>query len=67
MKEKIIEILKDNIMTYQLIDDSDPIQITGFELATDKILALIEYDKIHQTIPYFKMKLIEMVEKFDIK
>jgi hypothetical protein len=45
-REQLIEILKKNIGTYQLCDDSDPINITGFEKSADKILALPLYSEI---------------------
>ena len=37
MKDKIIGILKGELFPVQLVDDSDPIEIVGFDRAADKI------------------------------
>jgi hypothetical protein len=42
MKEKILEILRETINTYQMCNDDDPIQITGIHDATDQIVAYVE-------------------------
>lgn len=56
MKEKILEILrKCNYPDGERDDD---------EMCADEILALFKYEEKHQTIPYFKMKLIKMIEKY---
>lgn len=42
MKDKILEILKKDIDTYQMVNDDDPIMITGTEKAASEIEALIK-------------------------
>ena len=43
MKNKVIEIMKEELSTMQLVDDSDPIEIVGMERAASRIDA--EYSK----------------------
>jgi hypothetical protein len=47
MNERILEILKEHIDTYQLVNDSDPIQITGLYDAsaaiTSHVMEFIEW------------------------
>lgn len=37
MKNKVIEIMKEELSTMQLVDDSDPIAIVGIERAASRI------------------------------
>jgi hypothetical protein len=41
MKEKILEILKNRMFTYQLVEDSDPIILSGTEASAEEITAMV--------------------------
>ena len=53
-KEKIIEILNDELFTYQLVDDSDPILIGGIVEAADRLC-----EPSHQSAPTVSKVAIE--------
>jgi hypothetical protein len=49
MKEKILEILRTRISAYQMVNDDDPIEITGIEASAEDITKL-SFDFIHWCI-----------------